>query len=136
MSELEMAVADVKRQLGVESAPANEIALRLPEHLRAEFWERAVEYYLADKTALLSADEPDGLFAAAERRGYDLAVANLRDMKQRGAADGDPFQVIADALRDCTYVGRRVGIGQARYLADAAIHAVVLYLEATKETTL
>lgn len=45
------AVAAVKQQLGVASAPANTIAGLLPEELRGPFWEQCIERYLASELA-------------------------------------------------------------------------------------
>lgn len=58
--ELRAAVAEAKRTLGIEpggTASAGEIAPLLPDHMAKEFWEHAVERYLADELAKLPAKD-------------------------------------------------------------------------------
>lgn len=50
-AELDEAIADIKRQLGVETTTADLIARLLPPHLRQPFWRRAVDRYLTDQLA-------------------------------------------------------------------------------------
>lgn len=88
---------------------------------------------VTDPTAVFTAidahwDLPqfEAFIAAAEARGYDRAVANLRDQP--------PYNLIAEAMADVSYAGRQVSVGQARYLAAAAVTAIAKHLEAVKET--
>lgn len=77
-------------------------------------WREAHEAY----RELLDAAEADGLFAAAERRGYERAVANLRDADRFALwVAAQPFD--QDLANDEP---------SRQQLAD--------YLDATKETTL
>lgn len=45
-NELDEAIAEAKRQLGQDPAPAYLIATKLPEHLRGPFWEQCIDFYL------------------------------------------------------------------------------------------
>jgi hypothetical protein len=49
--DLQAAVDAVKRDMGVTTAPADEIAKRLPPHLRRPFWAAAVDQYLDERIA-------------------------------------------------------------------------------------
>lgn len=48
-ADLAAAIAEVKRGMGVDTAPAEDIAARLPDGLRKEFWRHAVGRYLAEQ---------------------------------------------------------------------------------------
>ena len=50
-TDLAEAVAAVKQQLGVTSAPAHTISGLLPEDLRGPFWEQCIDRYLASELA-------------------------------------------------------------------------------------
>ena len=63
-----------------------------------------------------------------EAAGFARAITALRDIG-RDAHDGAPFQNIADAIADVSYAGRQVTRGHGRYLADAAIRALIGHLE-------
>lgn len=71
--------------------------------------------------------------AEGESRGWQRAVAALREIG-RDAHDGAPFQNIADAIADVSYVGKQVTRGHGRYLADAAILALIDHLESIAAT--
>lgn len=47
-TELEQAIAEVKRQHGRESMSNGEVAPHLPEHLRQPFWEQAIDRYFRE----------------------------------------------------------------------------------------
>ena len=74
-AELDTAVAEVKRQLGVEAAEARVIAPRLPQHLRTRFWEECIHQTLGTELAVAEAAERQGWV----RPGDADALRSARD---------------------------------------------------------
>lgn len=56
-ADLIAAIAEVKREMGVDTATAEEIVPRLPDGLRKEFWRHAVGRYLAEQEAESNPEE-------------------------------------------------------------------------------
>ena len=100
-TELDEAVAEAKRQLGQDPAPAYLIATKLPEHLREPFWEQCMDFYLKDQIALAEAALESGWGKPGEIERLRAEVASSRS---EGVAEGWRLALEAARNAQCSHI--------------------------------